>query len=114
MGPVVHVPLGGSTEGALPSRRPARHRVGPSRVTVPAAAERVVRDSDSDSDGSRADGVSGARGGARQVSSSAGWLSDRPTGDMACGLGLGGCALRPPPREEEHLTEKTLGFDGGE
>ena len=40
-GPVVHVPLGGSTEGALPSRRPARHLVGPSSVAVLLVAERV-------------------------------------------------------------------------
>ncbi len=40
-GPVVHVPLGGSTEGALPSRRPARHRVGPSSVAVLPVAESV-------------------------------------------------------------------------
>ncbi len=33
-GPVVHFLLGGSTEGAFPSRRPARHRVGPSSVAV--------------------------------------------------------------------------------
>jgi hypothetical protein len=40
-GPVVHVPPGGSTEGALPSRRPARHWVGPSSVAVLLVAERV-------------------------------------------------------------------------
>ena len=33
-GPVVHVSLGGSTEGALPSRRPARHQVGTSSVAA--------------------------------------------------------------------------------
>ncbi len=41
-GPVVHVPLGGSTERALPSRRPARHRVGPSSVAVLPVAEWVL------------------------------------------------------------------------
>ena len=41
-GPVVHVSLGGSTEGAPPSRRPARHRVGPSSVAVLPVAERVL------------------------------------------------------------------------
>ncbi len=41
-GPVVHVPLGGSTEGALPSRRPVRHRVCPSSVAVLQVAERIL------------------------------------------------------------------------
>ncbi len=59
------------------------------------------------------DGISFARGDRRQVSSSAGGLSDRSVGDMTYGLGLGGCALRLPPREERPLTRKTLGFDGG-
>ena len=59
------------------------------------------------------DGVSCARGGGLQASSSAGGLSDRLVGDMTYGLELGGCALRPPPREEKPLTRKTLGFDGG-
>ncbi len=40
-GQVIHVPLGGSTEEALLSRRPARHRVGPSSVAVLPVAERV-------------------------------------------------------------------------
>ena len=38
-GPVVLAPS--NTEGALPSRRPARHRVGPSSVAVLPGAERV-------------------------------------------------------------------------
>jgi hypothetical protein len=59
------------------------------------------------------DGVSCTRGGGLQASSSAGGLSDRLVGDMTYGLELGGCALRPPPREEKPLTRKTLGFDGG-
>ncbi len=29
------------------------------------------------------------------------------------GLELGGCALRPPPREENPSQGETLGFDGG-
>ncbi len=33
--------LGGSTEGALQFRRPARHQVGPSSVAVLPVAERV-------------------------------------------------------------------------
>ena len=41
-GPVVHAPLGGSNEGALPSGRPARRRVGPSSVAVLQVAERVL------------------------------------------------------------------------
>jgi hypothetical protein len=40
-GPVVHVPLRGSTERALPSRRPARHRVCLSSVAVLPVVERV-------------------------------------------------------------------------
>ncbi len=59
------------------------------------------------------DGVSCARGGGLQASSSAGGLWDRLVGDMTYGLELGGCALRPPPREEKSLTRVTLGFDGG-
>jgi hypothetical protein len=42
------------------------------------------------------DGVSCARGDRRQVSTNE--LSDR---DMKYGLGLGGCGLQPPPREEK-------------
>ena len=59
------------------------------------------------------DGVSCTRGGGLLASSSAGGLSDRLVGDMTYGLELGGCALRPPPREEKPLTRKTLEFDGG-
>jgi hypothetical protein len=83
-GPVVHVPLGCSTAGALPSRRPARHRVGPSSVALLQVAERVL--SSVHRDGS--DGVSCARGGGLQASSSAGGLSDRSVGDMTHGLEL--------------------------
>ena len=46
------------------------------------------------------DGVSCACGGELQASSSAGGLSDRVVDDVTFGLELGGCALRPPPREE--------------
>jgi hypothetical protein len=42
-GPVVHVPLGGSTEGARPSWRPTRHQDGSDSVTILPVAERVVR-----------------------------------------------------------------------
>ena len=42
-GPVVHVPLGGSTEGARPSWRPTRHQDGSGSVTILPVAERVVR-----------------------------------------------------------------------
>ena len=59
------------------------------------------------------DGVSCTSGGGLQASSSAGGLSDRLVGDMTYGLELGGCALRPPPREEKPLSRKTLGFDSG-
>ncbi len=59
------------------------------------------------------DGVSCACGGRLQASSSAGGLSDRLVRDLTYGFELGGCALRPPPREESPLTRKTLGFDGG-
>ncbi len=58
-------------------------------------------------------GVSFARGGGLQAFSSAGGLSDRSVGDMTYGLELGGCALRPPPREENPSRGKPLGFDGG-
>ncbi len=33
--------------------------------------------------------------------------------DMTYGLELGGCALRPPPQEENPSRGKTLGLDGG-
>ena len=59
------------------------------------------------------DGVSCTRGGGLQASSSAGGLSDRLVGDMTYGLELGGCALRPPPREENPSRGKPLEFDGG-
>ncbi len=55
----------------------------------------------------------GVHGGGLQASSSASGLSDRLVGDMTYGLELGGCALRPPPREEKPLTRKILGLDGG-
>ena len=42
-GPVVHVPLGGSTEGARPSWRPTRHQDSSDSVTILPVAERVVR-----------------------------------------------------------------------
>jgi hypothetical protein len=45
-------------------------------------------------------GVSCARGGGLQASSSSGGLSDRLVGDMTFGLELGGCALQQPPRQE--------------
>jgi hypothetical protein len=64
-GPVVHVPLGDSTDGALPSRRPARHRVGPSSGCAAGGGEGTAHRGSSD-------GVSCARGGGLQASSSAG------------------------------------------
>ena len=78
-GPIVHVPLGGSTEGALPSRRRSQQR-----SCAAGGGEGTAH-----RDGS--DGVSCARGGGRQVSSSAGGLLDslRSVGDMMYGLGLG-------------------------
>ncbi len=103
-GQVVRVPPGGSTEGALPSRCPARHRVGPSSVAVLPMAERGTAHRGG------SDGVSCARGGGLQASSG---LSDRLVGDTAYGLELGGCALPPSPRGGKPLTRKPLGFDGG-
>ena len=42
-GPIVHVPFGGSTEGARQSLCPARHQGGSSSVAILPVAERVVR-----------------------------------------------------------------------
>jgi hypothetical protein len=109
-GPVVHVPLGGSTEGALPSRSPARHRVGRTRTQERGCAA-GGGEGTAHRDGF--DSVSCARGGGLQASSSASGLSDMLVGDMTYGLELGGCALRPPPREENPSRGKTLRFDGG-
>jgi hypothetical protein len=59
------------------------------------------------------DGVSCARCDRRQVSSSAGELSGRSVDDMKYGLGLGGCALQPPPREENLSRGKKPEFEDG-
>jgi hypothetical protein len=106
--PVVHVPLGGSTEewGTLvPTHSEALGR-SQQRGCAACGGEGTAH-----CDGS--DGVSCARGGGLQASSSAGGLSDRSVGDMTYGLELGGCALRSPPREEKPSRGKTLGFGGG-
>ena len=42
-GPMVHVPLGGGTEGARQSWCPARHQGGSSSVAMLPVAERIVR-----------------------------------------------------------------------
>ena len=104
-GQVVHVPLGGSTKGTVPTPSEASGR-SQQRGCAAGGGEGTAHREGSNS-------VSFAHGGGLHVSSSAGGLSDSSEGDMTYGSELGGCALRPPPREENPSRGKPLEFDGG-
>ena len=94
------------SDGPRPPRR--RHRGGTPVLVSSETSGRLQQRGDAAGGGEDrtlhrggSNGVSCTRGDDRwQVSSSAGGRSDRLVGGMTHGLGLGGCALRPPPREQ--------------
>ena len=100
---------GGGGGGGVDSPRPPRrqHRGGTSGLVSSETAGRLQQRDDAaggDEDltlhHGGTDGVSCARDDGQLVSSSTSGLSDKLVGDMKHGLGSGGCALRPPPREK--------------